>query len=99
MNLRIAYIKIFNFLLLNSIWYLNVNNDVKDAQMSAHKHYWKYGWREGRPSRLTKNIKLLLSDDYINSELDSNHPDKILIVKNLNELKTKQVFKRSLNLN
>ena len=78
---------------------MNVNNDVKDAQMSAHMHYWKYGWREGRPSRLTKNINLLLSDDYINSELDSNHPDKILIVKNLNELKTKQVFKRNLNLN
>ena len=78
---------------------MNVNIDVKDAQMSAHKHYWKYGWREGRPSRLTKNINLLLSDDYINSELDSNHPDKILIVKNLNELKTKQVFKRNLNLN
>jgi len=98
MNLKIAYIKIFNFLLLNSTWYLNINDDVRVAQLSAHRHYWKYGWREGRLSHTTKRIKLLLSDDYINSEIDINYPDKNLILSNLNDLKMKQVFKLSLNL-
>ncbi len=39
--------------LFNHKWYLQTYTDVAQAQMEPERHYWKYGWLEGRnPSPL-----------------------------------------------
>ena len=42
--------------LFNAEWYLKTYPDVKKSNMMPEKHYYKYGWKEGRnPSPLFNN--------------------------------------------
>jgi glycosyltransferase involved in cell wall biosynthesis len=39
----------YQSILFKSAWYRNYNQDVDFSEISALKHYKKYGWKQGRP--------------------------------------------------
>ena len=71
---------------LDPNWYLLVYSDVAKSGIDSHKHFWRYGWREGRINRKNLKIRKLLNMKMVSSEIDESIPDKSLILKQINSI-------------
>jgi hypothetical protein len=99
MRIIIFFLKIVGLISLDRKWYLSVYSDVAKSGLDPHKHFWLYGWCEGRISRKNIRIKNLLNLKLISGEMDESIPDKLLILKQFLNLidhpKVKNIPRRS----